>query len=332
MQPVGIDDGTQHSAFSVSPTVLAHRVGGPVRRQLVWVDRSGNVTGPVGPSDDAALSNPELAPIGGRIGADRFVQANYDIYINEIAGGNPSRRFTFDPGNDWGAVWSPDARGIVFSTNRNGTWDLFEKAASGTTDEQPLLVTPQDKVASDWSRDGRFLLFTLVDAKTGTDLWALPMTGGGKPFLVVGTRFDEREGQFSPDGHWVAYVSNEGGIDEIYVQPFPGPGAKMQASTNGGVDPRWGRDGRELFYVAPDGKLMAVATHIEPNGPALNPGPPIPLFQTRLATGANITVGFNARPQYAVAPDGRFLMNVTADDNVVSPISIVLNWATTLKK
>ena len=143
-----------------------------------------------------------------------------------------------------------------------------------------------------------------------------------------------REGQFSPpDGRWVAYVSNATGIDEVYLQAFPGPGGKWQVSTNGGVDPRWGRDGRELFYVAPDGKLMAVAIHIDADGRGLNPGPPLALFQTRFPMGALINgVPVGSRPQYAVASDGRFLMNLTTDDNVPSPISIVLNWATLLKK
>jgi len=130
----------------------------------------------------------------------------------------------------------------------------------------------------------------------------------------------------------VVYVSNEGGIDQVYIRPFPGPGAKRQASTNGGVDPRWGRDGRELFFVAPDGKLMAVAIHADADGRTLNPGPPVALFATRLPTGANISLGFLSRPQYAVASDGRFLMNVTVDDNAPSPISIILNWAKLLKK
>jgi Tol biopolymer transport system component len=259
------------------------------------------------------------------------VQGNVDIYINEIAGGRQNR-FTFDPTGETGAMWSPDASRIVFSSNRTGIFDLFQKVASGASNEQPLLVTPQDKVAWDWSPDGRFLLYASYDPTTGSDLWALPVVGGGKPFPVVRTNADEREGQFSPDGRWVAYVSNATGIDEVYIQPFPGPGGKWQVSANGGVDPRWGRDGRELFYVAPDGKLMAVEIHVDADGRAPNPGPPIGLFPTRLVTGANISVGFRSRPQYAVEPDGRFLMNVTVDDNVVSPISIVLNWATTLKK
>jgi hypothetical protein len=149
---------------------------------------------------------------------------------------------------------------------------------------------------------------------------------------VLRTNADEREGQFSPDGRWVSYVSNETGIDEVYIQSFPGPGGKQQASTNGGADPRWGQDGRELFYVAPDGKLKAVEIHVDSDGRGVNLGPPVALFPTRLATGPNVTVGFISTPQYAVARDGRFLMNETADDTVVSPISIVLNWATALKK
>jgi Tol biopolymer transport system component len=328
-QPVGTDDGTFHSAFSVSPTALAHRAGGPARRQLVWLDRAGHVTGTVGPPDDAALADPELAPIGQRIAVNRFVQRNFDIYIYENGGG--PHRFTFDPAIDSGAVWSPDASRVVFHSDRSGKFDLFEKVASGASVEQRLLATPQDKSPCDWSPDGRFLLYASDDPTTGSDLWALPMVGDGKPFPVVKTGADEYEGQFSPDGRWVAYASNETGSNEVYIQAFPGPGGKKQASTNGGVDPRWGIDGRELFYVAPDGKLMAVAIHVDADGRALELGPRTALFPTRLARGPNITI-FLSTPQYAVAPDGRFLMNVTVDDTVVSPISIVLNWAAALKK
>jgi hypothetical protein len=129
-------------------------------------------------------------------------------------------------------------------------------------------------------------------------------------------------------------VSNATGIDEVYIQAFPGPGGPWLISANGGVDPRWSRDGRELFYLAPDGKLMAVPIHVDADGRALKTGPPTALFTPRLpfATGAAITLRFVSRPQYAVASDGRFLMNVTVDDNAPSPISIILNWAKLLKK
>jgi Tol biopolymer transport system component len=298
---------------------------------LVWLDRKGNVTGTVGQPDDARLADPQLAPVGGRIAVTRYVRGNADIYIIESAGRPPSR-FTLDPAGHRGAVWSPDASRIVFVSNRNGHYDLFEKVASGAGEEQPLLVTPQEKTAFDWSSDGRFLLYRSQDPTTGADLWALPMMGDRKSFPIARTNADEREGQFSPDVRWVSYVSNETGIDEVYIQSFPDAIAKYQVTANGGVDPRWGRDGRELFYVAPDGKLMAVAIHVAADGRSLTWEPPVALFLVRLATGASVTVGPGSRPQYAVASDGRFLMNVPMDDNVVSPISIVLNWADLLKK
>jgi Tol biopolymer transport system component len=329
-QPVGTNDGTAHSAFSVTPTALAYRVGGIARRQLVWLDRAGHVTGTVGPPDDTAFSGPELAPVGRRLAVTRIVQGNADIYINDITEGSQTK-FTFDPASDTAAVWSPDASRIVFRSNRNGKFDLFEKVASGAQEEQPLLVTPQDKSPCDWSPDARFLLYAASDdPTTWPDLWALPMIGDGKKFPVVKRA---REGQFSPDGRWVAYVSNVSGIDEVYIQSFPDPGGYWQVSTNGGVDPRWGRDGRELFYVAPDGNLMAAAIHEDADGRALKKGPPVALFPTRFPTGALIaTFPVGSRPQYAVAPDGHFLMNVKVDDNASPPISIILNWATALKK
>jgi dipeptidyl aminopeptidase/acylaminoacyl peptidase len=210
---------------------------------------------------------------------------------------------------------------------------LFEKPASGTADEQPLLVTSQAKSPLDWSRDGRFLLFSMQDSKTATDLWVLPLMGERKPFAVLQSSFDEMEGQFSPDGRWLVYASNESGRYEIYVRTFPEAGGKWQISVAGGVQPRWRRDGHELFYVAPDTRLMAVPIRLAPDTHTLDAGTPVPLFPTRLATGGNIaTAGFLARTQYAVAPDGRFLMNIAADDAVTSPITIVQNWTAGLKK
>jgi dipeptidyl aminopeptidase/acylaminoacyl peptidase len=234
---------------------------------------------------------------------------------------------------------------------------LFEKPASGSADEQPLLVTSHGKAPLDWSRDGRFLLFSTQDPKTESDLWALPMMGerkppsfgpsltvpdsgaprrslgAGGPFAVLQSSFDEIGGQFSPDGRWLAYASNESGRYEIYIQTFPEAGGKWQVSAAGGVQPRWQRDGQELFYVASDARLMAVPIRLAPDTRALEAGAPVALFSTRLATGVNIaTAGFQARAQYAVAPDGRFLMNIAADEAVTSPITIVQNWTAGLKK
>jgi serine/threonine protein kinase len=331
-QSVGADDGTFHSAFSVSDAgVLAYRPGGLARRQLVWVDRTGKVAGVLGSPDDTALGGPELARDGRRVAVVRNVQGNFDTWLIEVARGTVSR-FTFDAANDAPGVWAPDGSRIIFSSTRNGRWDLFVKPANGATDERSILVNEQDKTPLDWSLDGRVLLYASQDPKTGSDLWALPLAGERKPFPVVQTRFDERQGQFSADGRWVAYVSNETGSDEVYIRAFPGPGGKWQASTAGGIDPRWRRDGQELFYVAPDGKLMAVPIQIGADRSTLSPGAPVALFSTRFATGANVNLGWLSRPQYAVAPDGRFLMNVTVEDTTASPITIVQNWNAALKK
>src|SRR5262249_24369938 len=150
---------------------------------------------------------------------------------------------------------------------------------------------------------------------------------------VLQTSFDEIEGQLSPDGRWIAYASNESGRYEVYVQTFPEPGGKWQVSVAGGTQPRWARNGRELFYIASDSRLMAVPIRMSSDARALQTTAPVGLFQTRLATGGNIpTNGFQARAQYAVASDGRFLMNIAADDVATSPITVVLNWESALKK
>jgi serine/threonine protein kinase/Tol biopolymer transport system component len=331
-QAVAVDDGTFHSAFSVSGGVLAHRAGGASRRQLVWVDRRGKVLGAIGPPDENAPANVSLAPGGQTVAVNRGVQGNMDVWVMDVGRGVESR-FTFDTSVDFKSVWSPDGSQVIFQSNRNGAYDLFQKPASGATNEQSLLVSPQDKLPLDWSPDGRLVLYSTQDPKTGSDLWALSLTGERKPFPVVQTSFDEIEGQFSPDGRWIVYASNESGRYEIYLRPFPDSGGKWQVSTLGGIQPRWRRDGRELFYVAPDNRLMAVPIRAASNGRVLDPGAPVALFTTRLASGANIAgAGFSASAQYGVASDGRFLMNVTTDDAAAPPITVVLNWTAGLKK
>jgi Tol biopolymer transport system component len=156
------------------------------------------------------------------------------------------------------------------------------------------------------------------------------MIGERKPFPVVQTSFDEVQGQFSPDGRWVAYASNETGRYEIYIASFPDAGGKWQISTDGGITPRWRHDGQELFYVAPDNRMMAAPIHIAADARTVSAGAPVALFASRLTTGNTGSGGYTSRAQYAVAPDGRFLLNVIADD-AASPISIVQNWTAGLK-
>jgi Tol biopolymer transport system component len=183
-QAVGNDDGAFHSAFSASALgVLAHRAGAGARRQLVWVDRTGKLLAAIGQPDENARANPELAPDGQRVAVNRTEQGNADVWLIDVGRALPSR-FTFEGGLDSAPVWSPDGSRVVFRSTRKGVYDLFEKPASGTADEQPLLVTSQGKSPLDWSRDGRFLLYSTQDPKTASDLWALPLNGESKPFAV----------------------------------------------------------------------------------------------------------------------------------------------------
>jgi Tol biopolymer transport system component len=327
---VGIDTTIAHSTFAVSAAgVLAHRPGGGQRRQLVWVNRAGQTVGEVGGPDDAVPANPELSPDGQRVALARNVQGNSDIWLRDPRG--VLSRFTFDASLDTTPVWSSDGRRLIFRSARNGAFGLFEKAADGAADEQPILADLENKAPQSWSPDGRTLLFTVLNQKTGSDLWALPLEGDKKPFPVLQTAFDEMDAQFSPDGRWIAYESNQSGQSEIFVRPFPESRGQWQVSTAGGTQPRWRADGKELFYVARDGQMMAAPILKAADGQSVTPGAPVSLFTTRLASGTGVTIGsYTGRPQYAVARDGRFLLVVAVDAATTPPISIVLNWQSAL--
>jgi dipeptidyl aminopeptidase/acylaminoacyl peptidase len=201
---------------------------------------------------------------------------------------------------------------------------FLKSAVHGAGIEEPLWATSADKFATDWSPNGRYLLYFTYDSMTQTDIWALPLEGDRKPFPVVQTEFEERNGQFSPDGNWIAYQSNESGRSEIYIQPFPGPGQKTRISTNGGAQVRWRRDGKELFYVTLDGRLIAVPIRLPTGGPTVQAGASVPLVLTHLAVAP---VEIMDGPQYVVSPDGqRFLVNTAAQETNAPPLSLILNW------
>lgn len=204
-----------------------------------------------------------------------------------------------------------------------GVYDLYQKPSTGAATEEALLESSLTKLPSDWSPDGRFLLYFISGGLGGTqnDLWVLPMQGERKPFSFLSTKFSERKGKFSPDGRWVAYQSNQSGRDEIYIRPFPGPGGQWQISTEGGIWARWRRDGKEVYYIAPDARLMAVA--ITSKGDTLDPGTPVPLFQTRIVGGGSDS---GQAAEYDVATDGRFLINVITEETTSSPITVLQNW------
>jgi Tol biopolymer transport system component len=229
---------------------------------------------------------------------------------------------TFDTNIDHWAIWSPDGNRIVFDSGRNGPHNLFQKSSTGAGIDEMLLESPDGQGAADWSADGRFVLYEQVSPKTGGDLWVLPMASGSKPQPFLTTPFEERNGQFSPDGRWVAYESNESGRAEIYVRPFPGTGGQWQVSTAGGTQARWRNDGRELsYYIAPDGKLMAVSIAVKGTGAttAVEVGAPESLFPARTPTAFR-------RQQYDVSADGRFLVNASQEDATAPSITLLLNW------
>jgi eukaryotic-like serine/threonine-protein kinase len=309
------------AAVSVSAAgSLVYRSGSGGQSQLAWVDRSGKEMGKVGGPDSLGAWDASISPNDRRVALCRVVEGNTDVWLLDL-GRSTVSRFTSDAGDDLAPLWSPDGTRIVFSSERTGALDLYQKPASGAGNEELLLATPQIEFATDWSLDGRFLLYSSAPGVPRFDIWALPMDGDRKPFPVVQTNFDERDGQFSPDGKWIAYVSNESGRFEIYVQPFPGSGAKSLISTTGGYQPRWRRDGKELFYIALDNRLMAVPIQFASNGQAVEAGAPVPLFGMR-------TSGPDDTPYMVASVGQRFLVN-TVTEEAASPITLVLNWKAT---
>jgi len=327
---IGGQTGTA-GGFSVSETgTLAYQTGSAevggqgAATQLVWFDRSGKQIGVLG--DRARSGDLELAPDGRRVAVSLFdpVQRVRDIWLLDVARGLRTR-FTFDAAEELASVWSPDGSRVVFNSRRKGHLDLYQKASSGAGTEEELLADDLDKHPVDWSPDGRFILFAVAGPKTGADLWVLPLFGDRKPLPFLQTPFNESPGQFSPDGRWIAYSSNESGRYEVYVTPFPGPGGKWQVSTAGGDWPRWGRDGKEIFYLAPGfDRLMAAA--VNGGASAFEVGDVRPLFDTGGATP-------NQAWMYDISPDGqRFLVNTLAEEAASAPITLVVNWPALLKK
>jgi eukaryotic-like serine/threonine-protein kinase len=314
----------QLAAFSASDAgALAYRSGLPLARpsRLVWVDRVGRELSVVG--SPRVYQDPALSPDGTKIAfTDRDPQTgSTDIWLIDLARGVLSR-LTFNPDTDAVPVWSPDGRRIAFASNRGATRDLYQSPTDGSGSDEPLLVIDGPQTPDDWSQDGKFLLFD-THPMDQSDIWMLPIGGDRKPVPVVVTPYKEGFAQFSPDGNWIAYQSNKSGRDEVYVRRFFGPSGDWPVSSDGGVQPKWRGDGKELFYLAPDRALMAVDLKLLGATPELSA--PKRLFQTRVPS---LEAG-----HYAVAPDGhRFLMDVPLEDAKPAPITIVLNWAAALQK
>ena len=258
---------------------------------------------------------PAISPDGGTVAVDRLdaPAGTFDLWLHDLAHDTDSR-FTFDPGTDRNPVWSPDGSRILFASNRTGKWGLYQKPATGAGREELLYETAGVTLSTDWSRDGRFAIFDSVASKTGSDLWVLPLSGDRKPFPFLATEFAERGGRLSPDGRWLAYESNETGAFEVYVQTFPGKEGKWQVSAKGGTRPVWSRDGKELFYIAGDNKLMAVDVK---GGAKFEHGVPKALFDARTRAERSI----RRQPRWQAVPADQFV-----EQEANPPMTVVINW------
>jgi eukaryotic-like serine/threonine-protein kinase len=314
-----LSDSSQMDLAVSGGGLLLYRASSP-RLQFTWLDRAGKILGSMGDPDDYSLFR--LSPDGRNVAAMRSrPTGGSDLWLLNVDRGLGTR-FNSRPSNL--PVWSPDGRTIVFGSGipRN----LYRKESSGGGEDERLTESRNTQAASDWSRDGRFLLYSEIAQGTNFDLWVQPVTPEGKragdawPWLR--TPFNEYLGHFSPDGRWVAYASNESGRYEVYIDSFPNPRNKTRISTGGGDRPKWDPDGRHLFYVSSDGKLMS--SILKPSGDSLEPSAARELFA--------LPSGDLAGYPYEVAPDGKRFLVLATPRNSVQPLTVIVNWPALLKK
>ena len=293
--------------------------------QLRWLDRTGKLLGQVG--EPGEYGSIRLSPDGRRAAISRAGPGGgADLWLLEVERSVFSR-FTFHPGINYYPVWSPDGRTILFASS--GPQNLFRKESSGAGNEQRLTQSPNIQVSTDWSADGRWALYHEIAPDTARDLWVLPITpegrpaGQAKPYLR--TPFNEWNGRFSPEPspRWVAYQSDESGRYEVYIQAFPEPRGKVPISTGGGQYPEWGPGGRELFYVSPDFKRMAVSLKL--GADSVEPSTPREMLP--------LPVVDNGASLYDTTPDGqRFLVRAVSQQQASQPLTVIVNWPALLKQ
>jgi serine/threonine protein kinase/Tol biopolymer transport system component len=324
-EQVSYSSGIFHAAFSISDNgVLAYLSGSFHNTQLAWFDRSGKQLGVAAPPGEylrMALSRDEQ-----RVAFERNdpLTGTSDIWLVQLAHGVTSR-LTFHPANEELPIWSPDGDRLAFTSDREGHYNIYQKLSSGAGDDELLLKSSSKKLTTNWSSDGRFILYTEEDhPETKADLWVLPLLGARKPEPYLRPPSNEYEGAFSPNGRWVAYMSDETGVLRIHVQSFPASGGQWQISPGVGRYVQWRQDGKELYYLSGDGKLMAVEVKTDAT---FEVGVSRALFDLRTEAGVG------SRRPYAVARDGqRFLVNMPVDESNATPITVVLNWAAEMKR
>jgi Tol biopolymer transport system component len=287
---------------------------------LTWFERSGRPVGTVGMP--GSYDNVRLSPDGRRVAGDQTDPdgRKVDIWIHESAQG-ATTRLTFDPGADQTPIWSPDGKQILFSSTQRLGNQLHLKNADGSGSEEEVADLGAATFNPwDWSRDGKYILFSKAN-----ELWYVSRPEHvTKPLLQA--KWTVRNAQFSPDGRWMAYASNETGSMEIYVSSFPSGNGKWQVSSGGGQEPKWRQDGKELLFVSADGKMMAVAVT---TGASFKAGSPVALFQTHRRQPVSFLDVFS----YDVSGDGqRFLIATKVDEASAAPLSILLNWASEMEK
>jgi dipeptidyl aminopeptidase/acylaminoacyl peptidase len=314
---VGILSGSYRGMVAASESgLIAHRALASDLRQLTWMDRTGKILGTIGPPDRSIPASPDLSIDGQRVALGRI--GNGDVWTIDIARDVISP-ITSDPGIDNSPLWTVDGR-VVFTSNRYGVFEVLRSSLAGP--EERIVSLKESVVAQSLSADGKTLVYAQQSSKTGSDIWAKPMTAGGEPFLVVQTPADDFNAKLSPDGGWIAYESTTASRSEVWVQRFPRSGERWQVSRNGGSQPRWHPDGRELFYLASDGYLTAVSLSPSAQNPGL--GVAVPLFQPDMAT--HLPSPAFRRPQYDISKDGRFLINRVLEPPSTPPIQLLINW------
>lgn len=328
-----------YGAFSVSTNdVLVFLRSIPPARLITWYNREGKVAGSAGERDDYRW--PALSPDGTRLAVSRTTGQVTNIWLFDLAHGGAARRFTFGSAKDSNPVWSPDGSQIIFSSNRDGPYNLYQKEVSGLKDEVVLLRSAEDKRPTSWSRDGRFLLYTVVQAgRMGRhEIWVLPLDGNNQPVDFVGNELFAQGARFSPDGHWVAYNAWEPGDTsgqyQVYARAFSMPpagtafvpGAKWQISTGFGTEPHWGANDRELYYCTNDGKLMAVGIATSPAFRAGKPQPVAPFFDLKDVGPRGIWDSL-----WDISADGQRIVAAASPIRRPEQYTVVMNWQEGLK-
>ncbi|HUE88190.1 MAG TPA: protein kinase [Vicinamibacterales bacterium] len=315
--------GGQSLTSSSSVAAFAFRAGDArFARQFTWVDRSGHQIATVGDrlaNPDGISSSPDRSQL---VFFERGATSS-DLWVLDTRRGLVSR-FTEDADEDIFPLWARDGNHVIYTAVRNGQVSIYRRHIVTHRKEALIPAQAEEVFASDLTPDGRYLVYQRMNAKTGWDVWAQPLGGGGTSVPIIQTDADERSARLSPDGRWVAFVANNSGVSEIYVQPFPGPGRRSQVSTKGGDQPQWRADGAELFYIALNGRLTATSITPAADHQSLAVGPPVPLFAAQ--------VGRAVRPvlaaDYVPSHDGqRFLVNRRLGDAGGTSVRVVLNWA-----